>query len=122
VAQFKLIPAGLHFNNALGGVRVKLSDDEVVSLTDTTKKTSQGLGNLAAAILQYYVKAMKGPGLAKLTSLIVQTALTSMCGTMTKKNDQNGNEGIVLEFGYPNIMGDVYGPGRWEYEYPPLLG
>ena len=120
--EYKLIAPGLHFNNALGGVRVKLSDSEVKSLTGTTEKASKALGTLASAILQYYVKALKGPGVGQLTGLLVQTALNAMCGSMTKKNDSNGNDGVVLEFGYPNIMGDVYGPGRWEYEYPAFFG
>jgi hypothetical protein len=116
--DLQLISPGLRFRNTFGGVRIKLSDAEVKSLTGTAERAAPSAARLSTAALQHY-KVIEKPVHGSITSEAIQIALKVVISELRRKNDDYGNRGVVIEIGYPNIMPEVFAPSHWDYKYAP---
>ena len=130
--KFRFISPGLHFDNALGGVRVFLSGPDVNRLLQgighARKPASDYAGraigaqletildDLAVGISSNHPKILK-PAAAPLATALISQMIVAAATTIQRVNEKNGFQGIVLEVGYPNVWPDVYGPTRWDHKY-----
>jgi hypothetical protein len=115
MAEFKYIAPGLRWRNALGGFRIFLTDSEVEDIVENGAYAG-ALVTVGAGLAQLYSKKFATAGVASITSGVITLALLGISASLKRVNERNGNEGAVVEIGYPNLLPEAFSPAKWDEE------